>query len=271
MPKSIIFNFACVVSIGLFVLPAPTLASTVLAHSNISALSNGLVGYWPFDGNTTSWTTDTTQDMSGNGNTGSMINMSTTTSPVAGKIGQALKFNGTSQGMSAPINLSGTNTITLSFWMKQTVFGSSDQIAFEYSTNYNSNNDTFLVDTGSSGTGCSIPAGAFYASVDNSGGPSGTNAWYFTQPSAGVWFHYSLVIHSSFNTPDVFYIDGQKVTATASTGCQNTSSANFANTALYMMSRAASSLFNSGQLDDVRIYNRALSAQEAQQLYLMGH
>ena len=40
------------------------------AHSNTTTLSTGLVGYWPFDGNTTSWTTDTTQDLSGNGNTG---------------------------------------------------------------------------------------------------------------------------------------------------------------------------------------------------------
>src|SRR5580704_476999 len=60
-------------------------------------ITTGLVGYWPLDTNTTSWTTDTTNDISGNGNTGTMVNMSTTTSPVPGEIGQALYFNGSDQ------------------------------------------------------------------------------------------------------------------------------------------------------------------------------
>ena len=40
------------------------------------------------------WRKNQISDMSGNGNTGTLVNMSTTTSPVAGKIGQALKFDG---------------------------------------------------------------------------------------------------------------------------------------------------------------------------------
>ena len=51
-------------------------------------LSNGLVGYWTFDGSATNWRTNTTADLSGNGNTGPLISMSTTTSPAAGKIGR---------------------------------------------------------------------------------------------------------------------------------------------------------------------------------------
>jgi Concanavalin A-like lectin/glucanases superfamily len=55
--------------------------------SNAAPLSSGLVAYWPFDGNTINWRTNTVSDISGNGNTGTLNNMSTTTSPVAGKIG----------------------------------------------------------------------------------------------------------------------------------------------------------------------------------------
>ena len=94
--------------------------AVTLGHANTTALTNGLVGYWPLDGGTTSWTTDTTQDVSGNGNTGTLVSMSTTTSPVPGKIGGALKFNGSSQY----INLGNISAITagsnwtVAFWMK---------------------------------------------------------------------------------------------------------------------------------------------------------
>jgi len=74
--------------------PLSASASFTPDHSNTTSLTNGLVGYWPFDGKYTNWGTGTTQDASGNGNTGQLVNMSTTTSPVIGKIGQALKFNG---------------------------------------------------------------------------------------------------------------------------------------------------------------------------------
>ncbi len=63
-------------------------------HSNTTAVSNGLVGYWTFDGGVTNWTTGTTQDVSGTGNTGSLSTMSTSSSPTVGKIGQAFTFNG---------------------------------------------------------------------------------------------------------------------------------------------------------------------------------
>jgi hypothetical protein len=53
-------------------------------------LSDGAIGYWTFDGGSIDWRTNTVADMSGQGNTGSLISMSTTSSPIPGKIGQAL-------------------------------------------------------------------------------------------------------------------------------------------------------------------------------------
>ena len=55
---------------------------------NTVAISNGLIGYWPLDGAVTNWATGKTLDISGNGKTGTLLNMSTSTSPAAGKIGQ---------------------------------------------------------------------------------------------------------------------------------------------------------------------------------------
>ena len=68
-----------------------------MAHSQSGTnapLSKGLDDHWTSDGGATNWATGQTQDATGNGYTGSLIAMSTSSSPVAGKIGQALKFNG---------------------------------------------------------------------------------------------------------------------------------------------------------------------------------
>jgi hypothetical protein len=94
-------------------------AATV-AHSNTTALSSGLVGYWSFDGGTLNWNTGTVQDVSGNGNTGQLISMSTTTSVVAGKIGSALNFNGSTSYVNAGTNsvLGPTNNLSISAWVK---------------------------------------------------------------------------------------------------------------------------------------------------------
>ena len=60
-------------------------------------------------------------DMSGNGNTGTLVSMSTSSSPVAGKIGQALKF---AQASSQYIDLGNvsalkpTGAISVSAWVK---------------------------------------------------------------------------------------------------------------------------------------------------------
>jgi hypothetical protein len=62
-----------------------------VGHSNI-AISNGLVGYWTFDGPSIDWHTNTVADMSATGNTGTLVSLATSTAPGGGKIGQALNF-----------------------------------------------------------------------------------------------------------------------------------------------------------------------------------
>ena len=62
--------------------------------SDASTLNSGLVGWWTFDGKNMA---KNVADSSGNGNNGDMMNFTSTSSAeVPGKIGQALKFNGTS-------------------------------------------------------------------------------------------------------------------------------------------------------------------------------
>lgn len=71
-----------------FVILIFPLSFPAVSHADILS---GLVGYWTFDGKDTNWNTNKTNDLSGNGNIGTMVSMSTTTSPVVGKIGRALR------------------------------------------------------------------------------------------------------------------------------------------------------------------------------------
>ena len=96
MKKILYILIACLISIP-FISYGKVLISPYLYQAY--DIQSGLVGYWTFDGKDTSWTnstTATTLDKSGNGNTGTLTNMLQSTAPVPGKIGQALKFDGSS-------------------------------------------------------------------------------------------------------------------------------------------------------------------------------
>ncbi len=92
------------------------------AHSNTVALSNGLVGYWTFDGPAMDWRKNQVADASGNGNTGSLVSLGTTTAPTPGKIGQALKFDGSTSyvdiGNVSALSFDRTTPFTISMWLK---------------------------------------------------------------------------------------------------------------------------------------------------------
>ena len=64
---------------------------------------------------------------------------------------------------------------------------------------------------------------------------------------------------ASANTQITPYVDGTPVTYWKSRA--GTGAGNFANADLYFMTRGGQGLFGSGDLDEVAIYDRALSAQ----------
>ena len=101
-----------------FLLPTSASALT-FGVPRLDTLTSGLVGYWTFDGKDTAWNTNKTLDKSGNGNHGRMDNMSTTTVPVAGKIGQGFSFDGTNDEVEiGAITTVGATGFSFSFWMK---------------------------------------------------------------------------------------------------------------------------------------------------------
>ena len=96
-------------------------------------------------------------------------NANTSSKTAPGEIGKALSYNGSTDGSFAAINLSATNIATLSFWMKWTTNANDDDLAFEYTPNYNSNAGGFIADWNSSGYG----GGRFEAGTGKGNSPTG--------------------------------------------------------------------------------------------------
>ena len=101
---------------------AATINSSSVNLQAGSSLSQGLVGLWTFDGKDTNWATGQETDESGNGNTGQLIGLSTTTSPTIGVLGQAMSFNGSDYVSVSPWGqLTGSSAETMSLWFQTTM------------------------------------------------------------------------------------------------------------------------------------------------------
>ena len=218
--------------------------------SPTSLVPNGLVGYWTFDGANTNWTANTTADVSGHGNTGTLVGMAPATSAVLGRVGQAYSFNGTNQyiALGNVLNFA-TSPYTVSMWAQHrllaggwytrmfSVEGNSGTCA-SIATDVNNNNlISFAVNT-KVGLGVSV-----------------TNA--------SQWHYYTMTWDGTTMT---VYVDGVKQGTSSATG----GTFNCLSTVDIGRYAAAAMDYYSGSIDDVRIYNRALSATEVKQLYNAG-
>jgi PKD repeat protein len=166
--------------------------------------------------------------------------------------GTGVRFNGTSDSGSIPLNLSGTSKVTIEFWLKWSQYANNDALAMEFTPNFNSNAGGFLVDPNAGAFG-----GTFGIAI---GTNEDRNSVYFQRPSAGVWHHYAIVIDTTAPSATEItpYVDGQQMPVQQES--TETGQGTFANSTLYLMSRAGSSLFGSGSLDELAIYNTTVGA-----------
>jgi len=263
-----IYNRALTASevLQLYALGGDKIAKTQSSSSG-TGINAGLVGHWTFDGK--DMLTGQARDMSGNGNHGSLVGMATSTSRTFGQIGQALKFDGVDDSVMSPAVTIGSNIATISMWANIT-YTILDIPLIELSTNFNNNDNTFLVSSSASATGA-CPANVLGIGIQSSV-ITGSKYRYecFARPSLG-WRHFVFIIDNSTDNGDVkFYVDSVEQSMLALGHNTKDSSGNFGSHPIYIMSRAGNNLFNHGSLDDVRIYNRALTASEILQLYNMG-
>ncbi len=254
------YNFAGLVQTRLRVTDdtGMTDTATVPLTVNASGVSNygdtvldtpGLVGYWRLGEAKGPSLADSKGTATGTASAGTSFGA---TGGVLGDPNTALGFDGTDDFGSLPLNLSGTSKATVEFWLKWNAYETDDDLAMELTPNFNGNSGGFLVDPNAS-------QGNFGVGV---GIAESRNNAFFTRPSAGQWHHYALVFDTTAPAAQQItpYVDGQPVGYTKT--ADGTGAGNFANSTLYLMSRGGQSLFGAGSLDEVAVYNRALSAAE---------
>lgn len=216
----------------------------------------GLVGYWTFnEGSGT-----TAADSSGNGLTATLSNgVSWTT----GIVGGAVSANGTNQFITIPsLNLTATSAASVAMWVNRTYTSGAGDVLLEFSSNFNSTTNAFGLFPEGAGD-CGVPATEI-GLVGN----SGYDIKCYTQPSSGVWHHLVVVYDYTQSAANsvTFYVDGILQTALKQPFSTN-NSGKFGNYPIYLFSRGGNSNFSAGQIGDLQIYNRALSASDVQTLY----
>jgi len=225
---------------------SPFIAATGTEGISADGIASGTVGYWKLDESTGT----TAYDFSGNGNNGSWNGSGNHFT--GGQIGGAGQVASTtndyvSVGNPSVLNISGS--MTVSAWVNPTAL--FNEIGFV--TKYGSGYEWALRTAG----GSSRPR----FTVDN---PNGTD-WNVDSTSTlsiGVWQLLTGVYDQSASKLYI-YLNGTL------TGMASSPASVSAGTNLVLIGAQNRAGFNyTGSIDDVRIYNRALSAAEVRTIYL---
>lgn len=207
------------------------------ATTSASPPPGGLVAAFGFEEQTGTTVTDT----SGNGNAGTMS--TGTTRNAAGRFGAALQFDGTTSGVTVPDapSLDLTTALTLEAWVYPTVAPSGwrgliGKDVDRYYLMASSGNDTPAV-------GGTLTVG------DN------TNVFAPSALATNTWTHLAATFDGAALR---LYVNGVQVATQAQTGAFTTSNAVFTLGYNVYGERFI------GLIDEVRVYNRALSVAEIQ-------
>jgi len=208
-------------------------------------MTRGLVGYWSFDEGSGS----TVYDASGNGNDGTLIHDPKWT---AGKSGSALQFDGVDDYVDCgnDESLTGINgQVTLEAWIYL------DALTTHYKIVYHTNDEYGMAVLSNGSTEVRIRDSDvnYDANV-----PAGTI-------TAGQWYHLVGTYDGEYVRS---YVNGDLVENGANNPKAHTGDIDTSIASVYI-SHPTSYPFN-GIIDEVRIYNRALSAEEVKYHYNRG-
>ncbi len=213
---------------------------------------SGLVAYYPFNGNA--------NDESGNGNNGT-VNGATLTTDRFGNANSAYSFNGSSDFINVPDSntLDLTNKMTLCAWTKVS------EIRSHYSD--------FLLGKGRSsiGTGYGLNNYDYSGNDGTPQGPSivlhnGTDMGYaVSDVSKAILNKWQFIVGTYDGQVFNIYVDG----VLCNSFNNNVAMTLINSTEPLNIGRETSGLarYHKGLIDDVRIYNRPLTASEVKELY----
>ncbi len=217
-------------------------------------LQNGLVGYWPFCGNA--------NDESGNGNNGT-VNGATLTTDRFGSANSAYFFDGINNNLMIPGSNSLTSVetndkITISGWFKNQNFNPNALFSFGNKHNQVSDSGWEII---LALNYADWSTDAFVTTIGN--GPQGP-----CSPALPVneWEHLTITYDRSTSVVNLF-IKGVNVCTKSYNYDINPTN----NGPLYFgYSPGGPDEYSRGCLDEMVLYNRALTAAEIQQLYTLG-
>ena len=224
-------------------------ASFASDASDAGTLSVGLLTYYRFD--ETSGTT--AADSSGNGNTASLSGGPTFS---AGIQGNAVTLSGTSQYVSLPSGiLSSATSFSVSAWVKLSSAPTWCRV-FDFGTG----TTAYMFLSPNSGS-----ATLRFAITSAGNGQEQQVNTTSTLPT-GSWQHIAVTLSASTTT---LYVQGASVAQNTGT---TTTPASLGSTTQTWIGRSEFSAdpYLNGQVDNFRIYDRALTASEVQELY-SGH
>jgi hypothetical protein len=206
------------------------------------------VAHWKFD----ETSGDTAYDSAGS-NDGTLVNM-TGSEWTTGQIGGALDFDGVDDYVNVPITYHNGQE-TMCFWIKTT----STELSYFRQVD---NSDMYRIYFNNSTGG----NGSIQVLIQNSGTSDSLNGYASTNVNNGSWNHVAIVTKLASNEIEI-YING--VSKIVTYDSQNSPS--------YPLSFTSTNLFGGppdryfdGLIDDVRIYNWALTAEEIKWLYQNG-
>ncbi|MGA1979396.1 MAG: LamG domain-containing protein [Sedimentisphaerales bacterium] len=235
---------------------------TASVYLRADANNGGIVGCWKLD--ETSGTT--AADSSGKGNNGTLVNMTTPGCWGPGQIGNALTFDGTDDyvdlGTGSSLNFGSSGPFTVSAWVKTTdSYGMI--VSFRSSTDGGPVIDLAVGYDG----GVDDPCKAMIL-VRQNGGSSYAHVTG-GKVSDGFWHHIAAV-RGSGSTIELF-LDGvsQGTNSGAESGGAITTNLRAIGSERRWVSDSygtADQRYLAGTIDDVRLYNRALTATEIAQL-----
>ncbi|GEM_PF-6716874 len=198
---------------------------------------NSLIGYWQFDEGVGT----TANDSSGQANTGTLNSAWN----ISGRYGYGVQLNGTSGNVTIP-NTASLNpaNITISFWAKFNSFAATQRIINKW-TNTNEYT-THIIANSNLG---------FQAT--NTLGSTQQASYTISNLATGTWYH----IAGTFDGSNVrLYVNGTLVDTQPLTGALQ-------NTGTDPVSISHTSFPFNGTIDEVAIYNRALTATEVAKEY----
>ena len=214
-----------------------------------SGLPSGLVLHWTLD-------TTTITDISGNGSNGAANGNLTV---VAGKFGQALRFNGVNSYIAAPgvSAASFSHSLSLSAWINTTNTSRTEAIFSKYEAAGREAGYIFATN----------PNGNLVLRIGGTnmgGGPH--SATDTTKINDGQWHHVIAVI--SYESQIItFYVDGKPTSTTAMQMVPNDGGATLQ---VGQNPYTPYGDYFTGTIDEVQLYSRALTASEANTVYLLS-